>query len=347
LILVTGGSGFLGGAIVRRLIARGEAVRSLQRQDSPALRDLGVDLVRADLSDGQAVTLAARGCDAIIHVAAKTGVWGPYEDYHRANVLGTHNVIAACLANGIRRLVHTSTPSVIHAGGDVEGVDESAPLATRFETAYPATKAEAERRIIAANGPDLGTVALRPHLIWGPDDPQLTARILARGAAGRLRLVGGGLKWIDSLVIDNAVDAHLLALDRVAPGARCAGKAYFITQGEPMPQRELINGILQAGGLPPCEKSISPQAAYAVGALMEIVWHALRRQDEPLMTRFVAKQLGTAHWYDISAAGRDLGYAPNITVAQGLQRLETSLRAAKPGATRNNNAYRLDESPGG
>jgi nucleoside-diphosphate-sugar epimerase len=325
-ILVTGGSGFLGGAVVRRLVARGEAVRSLQRQDSPALRELGVDVVRADLADRDAVIQAAKGCDAVIHIAAKTGVWGPYADYYRANVLGTRNVLEACAANGIRRLVYTSTPSVIHAGGDVEGVDESVPLATHFETAYPATKADAERLILAANGPELGTVILRPHLIWGPDDPQLTARILARGKAGRLRLVGNGLKRIDSIYIDNAVDAHLLALDRVAPGAGCAGKAYFITQGEPMPQRDLINGILKAGGLPPCEKSISPKAAYAIGLVMEIIWRALNRQDEPLMTRFVAKQLATAHWYDISAAKRDLGYEPAISVTQGLQILEKSLR---------------------
>jgi nucleoside-diphosphate-sugar epimerase len=326
-ILVTGGSGFLGGAVVRRLVARGEVVRSLQRQDSPALRELGVDLVRADLADRDAVLRAASGCAAVIHIAAKTGVWGPGEEYYRANVLGTRNILDACGENGIRRLVYTSTPSVIHAGGDIEGVDESAPLATHFEIAYPATKAEAERLVLAANGPELGTVALRPHLIWGPDDPQLTARILARGKAGRLRLVGKGLKWIDSVYIDNAVDAHLLALDRVAPGAPCAGKAYFITQGEPMAQRDLINGILNAGGLPPCKKSISPKAAYAIGFIMEMIWRVLNRQDEPLMTRFIAKQLATAHWYDISAARRDLGYEPAISVAQGLQILEKSLKA--------------------
>ncbi len=326
MILVTGGSGFLGAAVVCRLVARGDSVRSLQRQDLPALRELGVDVVRADLADRQAVIEAARGCDAVIHIAAKTGVWGAYADYYRANVLGTRNILEACAVNGISRLVYTSTPSVIHAGGDVEGVDESAPLATHFETAYPSTKAEAERLILAANGPQLGTVVLRPHLIWGPDDPQLTARILARGKAGRLRLVGKGLKRIDSIYIDNAVDAHLLALDRVAPGAVCAGKAYFITQDEPIPQHDLINGILKAGGLPPCDKSISPPAAYAVGLVMEAIWRLLGRQDEPLMTRFVAKQLATAHWYDISAARRDLGFVPKITVAQGLQLLEKSLQ---------------------
>ncbi len=213
-------------------------------------------------------------------------------------------------------------------GGDIEGIDESVPLATHFETAYPATKAEAERLVLAANGPQLATVALRPHLIWGPDDPQLTARVLARARAGRLRLVGEGLKRIDSVYIDNAVDAHLQALDRLAHGAACAGKAYFITQGEPIPQRDLINGILHAGGLPACTRSISPAAAYLVGWLMELTWRMLGRQDEPMMTRFLARQLATAHWYDISAARRDLGYAPSISVAQGLARLQQALHSA-------------------
>lgn len=324
MILVTGGGGFLGGAVVRRLVARGDHVRSLQRGDATTLRALGVDIVRADLADRDVVIAAAHGCDAVLHIGAKAGVWGPFEDYYRANVLGTLNVLEACREHRIRKLVYTSTPSVIHAGGDVEGADESVPLATRFDTAYPATKAEAERAVLAANGPDLATVALRPHLIWGPDDPQLTARILAR--AGRLRLVGGGRKLVDSTYIDNAAHAHLLALDRLAPGAACAGRAYFIAQGEPLPQRDLINGILKAGGLPPCEKSISPAAAYAAGALLEGLWRLLGRQEEPPMTRFVARQLATAHWYDLSAARRDLAYAPLVTLAEGFQHLADSLQ---------------------
>ena len=325
MILVTGGSGFLGGAVARQLVARGARVRSLQRGDAPQLRALGVDVVRADLADRQAVIDAANGCEAVMHIGAKAGVWGPYDDYYRANVVGTRNIIEACRVHGIQRLVYTSTPSVIHAGGDVEGVDESAPLATHFDTAYPATKAEAESMLLAANGPTLATIALRPHLIWGPNDPQLTARILARGRAGRLRLVGRGVKKIDSVYIDNAVSAHLLALDRLALGAQCAGRAYFISQDEPVRQCDLVNGILAAGGLPPCEKFISPGAAYVVGAVLEFVWRVMGRSDEPMMTRFLAKQLGTAHWYDISAAKRDLGYTPLVSIAEGLTRLKASL----------------------
>lgn len=325
MILVTGGSGFLGGAVIRQLVARGSRVRSLQRGVGPGLRELGVDVVRADLADRDAVLAAAAGCKAVMHIGAKAGIWGPYHEYHQANVVGTRNVIDACHVNGVERLVYTSTPSVIHDGGDIEGVDETAPPATQFSTAYAATKAEAEAMVLSANGAAIATVALRPHLIWGPNDPQLTARVLARGHTGRLRLVGGGLKQVDSVYIDNAADAHLLALDQLALGAVCAGHAYFISQGEPMRQCDLINGILQAGGLPPCDKSISPRAAYLVGAMLELAWRVLGRRDEPIMTCFLARQLGSAHWYDISAAKRDLGYEPAISICEGFARLAASL----------------------
>lgn len=326
MIAVTGGGGFLGAAIVRQLLARGDVVRAVQRSPAPALLALGAEVVACDICDLAALTGAFAGCSAVIHVAAKAGVWGRYADYYAANVVGTQNVLAACRAQKIAKLVYTSTPSVIHAGGDVEGVDESAPVATHFSTAYPATKAMAEQLVLAANCEELATVALRPHLIWGPNDAQLTARVVARARAGKLRLVGGGEKLIDSTYIDNAAAAHLLALDRVAIGAACAGRVYFITQSEPMPQKQLINGILGAAGLPPCEKSISPRLAYLVGLVLESVWFLLRRRDEPLMTRFVAQQLATAHWYDISAAQRDLGYVPQVSVAEGLRLLANEMQ---------------------
>ena len=325
MIVVTGGGGFLGGAIVRQLLARGEKVRSVQRSDAPELRALGVEVVRADLSDAQACLQALAGADAVVHVAAKAGVWGSEQSFVSANVTATDNVIAACQAHGIAKLVYTSTPSVIHAGGDVENIDESAPVATHFEAAYPRTKALAEAHVLAANNEKLASVALRPHLIWGPGDTQLTARVLDRARKGKLRLVGGGEKWIDSVYIDNAAQAHLDALDHLHVGAACAGKAYFITQGEPMPQKQLINGMLAAAGLPPCEKSIAPGMAWLAGAVLEGIWTVLGREDEPMMTRFLARQLATAHWFDISAARRDLGYVPQVTVAEGLGRLAESL----------------------
>ncbi len=320
-VLVTGGGGFLGGAVVRKLLERGVRVTSFARGSYPELEARGVRVVRGDLTDEAAVLRAAEGCEAVVHVAALPGVWGPRERFFLTNVNGTRAVLAACRALGIRRLVHTSTPSVVHAGGDLEGVTNAAPYPDHFEAAYPETKAIAEREVLAANGPTLATVALRPHLVWGPRDNHLVPRIMARARAGRLRLVGGGEAKVDAVYVDNAADAHLAALERLAPGAACAGKAYFVTNEEPRPQRAIIDGILAAHGLPPCRKSISPRLAWLAGALCEGAWTVLRRHDEPPMTRFLARQLATAHWYDTRATREELGYVPAIGMDEGFRRL--------------------------
>lgn len=324
--LVTGGGGFLGGAVVRKLVERGDTVRSLARGNYPELNALGVETVRGDVADPQAVARAAEGCDVVFHVAAKAGVWGAYEDYHRANVEGTRNVIAACRARGVGRLVYTSSPSVVFNGKDMENVDESVPYPAHHEAAYPATKAEAEKLALAANGPDLAVTSLRPHLIWGPGDNHLVPRIIARARAGRLRRIGTVPKSIDSTYIDNAADAHVLAADRLAPGGPVAGRAYFISQGEPMPVWDLVNRILAAAGLPPVTRTVPAWAAYAAGAACEGVYRTLRIASEPPMTRFVARELATAHWFDLSAARRDLGYQPAVSIDEGLRRLGEWLR---------------------
>jgi nucleoside-diphosphate-sugar epimerase len=324
--LVTGGGGFLGLAIVRKLRARGDDVRSFSRRTHPALEGLGVQSVRGDLADRAAVLRAARGCDIVFHVAAKAGVWGSTESYHRANVVGTDNVLSACSTEGIERLVYTSTPSVTFAGTDQVGVDESAPYASRYLSDYPRTKAIAERRVLESNGADLATVALRPHLIWGPGDPHLVPRILERGRSGTLRLLGDQPNEVDSVYVDNAADAHLLAADRLAPGSAIAGKAYFISQGEPLPLGDLMNRILAAGDLPPVERRIPGGVAYFLGALLETVYELLGIETEPPLTRFVAAQLSTAHWFDISAARLDLGYEPAVSLDEGMERLAASLR---------------------
>lgn len=323
--LVTGGGGFLGLAIVRQLRDRGYEVRSLTRGHYDVLDDLGVEAHRGDLSDAGTVSKATDGCDVVFHVAAKAGVWGSYESYRQTNLVGTENVIAACRAHGVSRLIYTSTPSVVHSGADVEGVDESAPYADHYETAYPQTKAEAEKAVLAANGAELATVALRPHLIWGPGDNHLVPRILDRQRRGKLRIVGPGDRLIDGTYIDNAADAHLNALDRLTPDAACAGRAFFITNDEPIATKDLINRICVAGGLDPCERHIPAGVAWTVGAILEFAYRLLRREDEPMMTRFVARQLSTAHWYDISAAKRDLGYTPKISIDEGMERLARSL----------------------
>ena len=334
-VLVTGAGGFVGGGIARALIARGHVVHAIQRGSYPALdalaREGKAKVFRGDLVDRDGVLRAAEGCGAAFHVAAKAGVWGPYVDYYRSNVVATEHVLAACRAHGIGRLIHTSTPSVVHAGHDVTGVDERAPYAEKYETAYPETKAIAERMVLAANGPGLATIALRPHLVWGPGDPHLVPRLIDRARKGRLMLVGGGKNRIDATYIDSAVHAHLCAFDRLAPGAPvlgkpCAGRAYFIAQGEPMPLAELVNGILGAAGVAPVTRSISPRRAWLAGAVLEGAFRLAGAKSEPPLTRFVARQLATEHFFDLTAAKRDLGYQAPVTTAEGLERLRLSLR---------------------
>lgn len=319
--LVSGGGGFLGGALVRRLVGEGAAVRSLQRGVYPELDALGVEQIIGDIADPNVVERAVAGCEVVFHVAAKVEMWGGYEPFYRTNVIGTDNVLAAMRRHGAARLVFTSSPSVVHGRGDLAGVDESAPYPDRFEAAYPQTKAMAEMAVLAANDPDLATTALRPHLIWGPGDRNLVPQLIARARAGRLRFVGDGSNLVDTTYIDNAVDAHLGAAARLAPGAACAGRAYFISNGEPRPIREVVNGILGAAGLPPETRSVPLQAALAAGFVLEGLHRLRPSKNGPAMTRFIARNLATTHWYDISAARRDLGYEPKVSIAEGLERL--------------------------
>ncbi len=320
--LVTGGGGFLGKAIVSRLVDRGWHVRTFNRGAHPEFTAMGVEEVPGDLADCDAVERAVEGCDVVFHVAAKTAMWGAYEEFFSTNVLGTQHVLSACRHHGVPRLVYTSTPSVVHGGDDIEGADESLPYPKRYLAHYPKTKAEAERAVLAANSSELATVALRPHLIWGPGDPHLVPQIVERARQGTLRFVGDGSNLVDSVFVDNAAEAHLLACDRLAPGAPCAGRAYFISNGEPLPISELVNRILAAAGLPPVQRSVPVWLAYGAGAVMEAVYGLLRVRGEPRMTRMIARHLATAHWYDLTAARRDLWYRPTVTIAEGLARLE-------------------------
>ena len=325
--LVTGGGGFLGGAIVRHLREWGETVRTFSRQTYAALDALKVEQVRGDLGDPEAVKAAVAGCDIVYHVAAKAGVWGPYAEYHQANVIGTENVLAACLARGVRRLVFTSSPSVTFAGVDQNGVNESEPYPATFLAHYPQTKAIAERMVLQANGPDLATVALRPHLIWGPGDPHLIPRLIERGRAGQLRRIGRESKLVDTVHVENAAAAHLRAADRLAVGSPVAGKAYFLSQGEPEPLWDFVNRVLALADLPPVTKAVSSGLAYTAGAVLESLYRAFRLRGEPPMTRFVARQLSTAHWFDLSAARRDFGYTPHISTADGLAGMRDWVRS--------------------
>jgi nucleoside-diphosphate-sugar epimerase len=319
--LVTGGGGFLGLAIVRRLVARGDSVRSLSRQSHSDLESLGVKEFLGDLSDSAAVERTVEGCDLVFHVAAKAGVWGPPDEYYRTNVVGTENILAACRNHGVRRLIYTSSPSVVFTGSDRAGIDETAPYANKFLAAYPYTKAIAERAVLAANGPDLATVALRPHLIWGPGDNHLIPRLIARARAGKLRRIGDGSNRVDAIYIDNAADAHLLAADRLAPGSPIAGNAYFLGQDSPVLLWDFINRILDTAGLPPVRRSLPAGVAYFMGGMLEAIHRTFGLSGEPRMTRFLARQLSTSHWFDLAAAKRDLGYVPAVSTEEGLRRL--------------------------
>ena len=320
--LVTGGGGFLGKAIVRLLRSRGIDVRSFSRSPHPELDALGVEHVCGSLSDAAAIARAVKGCDIVYHVAAKAGVWGPYEEFYEANVVGTRNVIDACRRSGVERLVYTSSPSVVFDGSDMEGVDESVPYPKQFKSYYPETKAEAEKLVLDANDDTLATVALRPHLIWGPEDNHLVPRIIERGRKGLLRRIGSKECLVDTIYVDNAAEAHLKAADKLQIDSAVAGKAYFLSQGEPLPLWEMVNRILAAGKLPPLTRTISPGLAYSIGWTLEKIYGALGFKSEPRMTRFLAKELSTAHWFNIGAAKRDFGYEPTVSIDEGLERLE-------------------------
>jgi len=325
--LVTGGGGFLGLYVVERLVARGVRVRVLCRGTYPRLDELGVEVVRGDLRDPDAVAAACEDVETVYHTAAVPGVWGPWKLFHETNTLGTRNVIAACRRHGVPKLVFTSSPSVVFDGRSHVGADESLPYAERYLTHYPETKAVAEREVLAANGRDgLLTVALRPHLIWGPRDNHLVPRLVARAKAGRLRRVGDGRNLISMSYVENAAAAHLAAAEALVEGATCCGRAYFINEPEPVNLWDWVDRLLETAGLPPIKKTISAPAARRIGAACELVWSALRLRGEPPMTRFVAEQLSRSHTYSTLAAERDLGYRTEVSVEEGLRKLAPELR---------------------
>lgn len=326
-VLVTGASSLIGTELVKVLAGRGDAVVCFQRRsvDAVASRD-GVEEQLGDVRDPSAVSAAAAGCDAIVHLAARVGVVGTEADFVSVNVGGTRNVLAAARAHGIGRVVHVSSPSVAHGGAAIIGAGAEAPTTGRSRAWYAESKALAEIEAIAASSLITGVVAIRPHLVWGPGDTQLVGRIVERAREGRLALVGGGTALVDTTYIDNAVDALVAAVDHVAPGATCAGRAYVIANGEPRPVRDLVAGICAAAGVPFEPRDVPLGAARTAGSILERVWPRLParvRHDEvePPLTRFTAEQLGTAHWFDPTPAAEDLGWTPAVSIDEGLARL--------------------------
>jgi len=327
-VLVTGGGGFLGHALVAALRAGGHEVTSASRGTYPELVDMGVACVQLDLADEAATAAAIADHDAVVHTAALTGVWGPREAYFKTNVDGTRNVIAGCLKHGVTRLVYTSSPSVCFDGRGHRAAKNDLPYARRYLCAYPETKAIAERLVLKANGRSLSTCALRPHLIFGPRDPHLIPRLIDRARRGRLAIVGDGTNEVSLTFVENAAAAHVDALEALEPAAAHAGRAYFLGQKEPVRLWDWIGELFARVGVPPVTRRIPRRLAYAGGAALELVWNVFSRAGEPPMTRFVASQLAVDHSYDLGPAERDFGYRERVDLAEATDRLVASLQVA-------------------
>jgi nucleoside-diphosphate-sugar epimerase len=331
---VTGGGGFLGQALVRRLRARGDEVVSYSRAEHPGVTALGARCMRGDLADARALRDAMRGADVVFHTAAKAGFWGRADEYRRTNRDGTLHVLAAVLENGVRRLVHTSSPSVCFDGKDHVRARNDLPLSTRVLADYPRTKAAAERAVLAANGKrGLATCALRPHLLVGAGDPHLLPRIAARAQAGRLFVVGDGRNEVSITAVENAAHAHVLAADRLAPGAPHAGRAYFLGQSEPVALWPWLAAVLDRAGLRRPRGRVPLPLAYVGGLALEGLWTLLRRAGEPPMTRFLALQLARSHSYDLAPAQRDFGYAEEVSLDALTEEVVLDLRRRFAGAS--------------
>jgi 2-alkyl-3-oxoalkanoate reductase len=332
--LVSGAAGFLGRHIVQQLLGRGDRVTAFCRT-APTNADalFGPDstrltIIAGDVREAATVDSSLRGIDTVFHTAAIAGVWGPWRRYRQHNVVGTQNVIAACRRHEVRRLIYTSSPSVVFTTTDQSGVNESIPYTTRWLCNYPRSKALAEQAVLGANGRDgLLTCALRPHLLWGPGDRQLLPRLLARARAGQIRRVGDGKNLIDIVYVENAAAAHIQAADALSDGSPVCGRPYFISQGEPVNCWKWVDDLLSLSGLPPVQHSISFSTAWRSGMAMELAYRLLRIRAEPPMTRFLAAQLGREHWFDISAARRDFGYRPLVSTSEGMRRLKDWLDA--------------------
>ncbi|TWU44117.1 3 beta-hydroxysteroid dehydrogenase/Delta 5--_4-isomerase [Novipirellula aureliae] len=327
-VLVTGCGGFLGSHIVRQLCQRGDEVIGISRSEYPELAGLGMTHRRGDLTDAGFCLANIGDVDAVIHTAAVAGVWGPWQHYYQTNTAATEHVIAACRENGIRTLVFTSSPSVTFDGEHQQGVDETVPYPKQWLCHYPHTKALAEQAVLGAHQcGKLHTLALRPHLIWGDDDPHLIPRVIDRARRGRLRIVGNGSNQVDTVHVSNAAAAHLDGLDALSNDPSLAGgRAYFIAQDEPVDCWQWIAKICEIGGVKPPRQKVSFLAAYRIGAALETVYRMTGRRSEPPMTRFVAAQLAKDHYFDISAAKERLGYRVRVSMDEGLESLRRSLQ---------------------
>ena len=322
-VLITGGGGFLGSYIVKELLKREFEVRNLSRGDYPELKQLGVECFKGSISNQSDVERALEGVDAVIHTAAKAGVWGKKEEFYQTNVEGTQHIIKGMKKAGIDVLVYTSSPSVVFGKESLSGVDESTPIPDKHYCTYAETKALAEKLVIkACEQNEVRGCCLRPHLIWGPGDPHIYPRLVRMARLGKLKRIGDGENQVDVIYVENAAKAHVDALEKLISNQMPSGQCYFLGQDSPVKLWEFINQMISIEGLGPVKKSVPLGVAYTLGAVSEKVYQWLGIYDkDPIMTRFVALQMGTDHYYDHSKAKKDFGYRPEVSVSQGLERL--------------------------
>ena len=327
-VIVTGGGGFIGKALVHELLGQGAEVVVIGRNRYPALESLGVTCLQGDTRDREFLLHALAGCSTVFHVAAKAGIWGERSEYFAINTTGTNNVIHSCLQNNVAHLIYTSTPSVVFNRVDIEGADESLPYASNPLCHYAASKIVAEKAVLAANCAQLRTVAIRPHLVWGPGDHHLVPRLLERGRAGLLKVVGNGKNKVDIAYIDNVVHAHVLAAVNLQGEGTAAGKAFFIGQREPVVLWDWVNELFERMGIAPVQARVAFPLAYMVGGCLEVVAHLTRQEEEPRMTRFLAHQLAHSHWFSHRAATEILHYKEKVSSQAGMERLLAWLKHA-------------------
>lgn len=325
-VLVTGGGGFVGMALIRRLVKLEYSIVSFSRSIYEEHKVLGISIIQGDILNQSEIEKACVGIDVVFHIAAKVGIWGPYNDFYAVNVIGTENVIKACNKNEVKKLIFTSSASVVFDGSSLEGADETIGYSSKPVSNYASTKAKAEQLVLVANSESLKTIALRPHLVWGPGDTQLIPKILRRAKSGRLQKIGKKDFLIDTTYIDNLVDAQLLALNEMDEHSDVNGRAFFITNGEPVPVWTFMNAIIKTFDFPEVNKIVPKNLALIVAWILKKVHLAFRLEKEPFFTRFIILEVCTHHWFDTSKAKELLGYSPRVSFEDGINKLKQSLK---------------------
>lgn len=323
-VLVTGGSGVVGSAAIRSLVATGCNVVSMQRGPLPSeLTDLGVTEARGDIANAAAVAQAMQGIDAVVHAAARVEIIGPWSEFEAVNVTATRTVLDAAEGAGVQRFVFISSPSVAHVGEPIVGgaAEPADPPGARGH--YSRSKAMAELEALSRDREGFAVTSLRPHLVWGVGDTQLTARIVARARAGRLVTIGSGAALIDTTYIDNAGDAIACAVERTTVEG-VHGQPLVVSNGEPRTVVEMLTRIAEAAGAPGPRRSVPFAVARAGGRVVEEYWERSGRSGEPPVTSFLAEQLATAHWFDQRQTRRLLDWTPRVRLDEGFERLAAS-----------------------